>query len=92
MIDTGQMRRSWALLPANARRRVVKSAALSATLNGVGAAGAPYLISMGGLHQWQDLEALAWVCLYGGLIGLFLHFRQPGYRLEARPKQWRKGA
>lgn len=81
-MNTAEIARTWALMPDRARKRVVKSAALSAVLNGVGGAGLPYLVSMGGLHGWADLEGVFWVCLYGALFGLFIHFKQPGIRMQ----------
>lgn len=81
MTDTAEIRRTWKLLPSPARHRILKNAAISAGLNAGFVACGPWLIAQGRLpHNWEELKALLLLFGYGAVMGLYLHFQNPGLR------------
>lgn len=73
-------------MPKPARNRVLKNAAISSAINGGFGAGGPWLLALGRLpHTWEEAKALLMVFGYGAFLGLYLHFKQPGYRLPEKP-------
>lgn len=81
MTDTEQIRRTWALMPRRAKHRVLFNAAISASLNAGFVAAGPWLVTQGRLpHTWIELKALLMLFGYGAVMGLYLHFQNPGFR------------
>lgn len=80
-MDTKEIARSWSLMPRRARNRVLRNAAVSAALNAGFVAAGPWLVTQGRLpHNWVELKALLMLFGYGAVMGLYLHFQNPGFR------------